>query len=90
MADNVFTKDPHAFLDWYFDWSDWLAEGETITDHTITVDGLVNELSLVTGGSVVVWLSSGSPGVRYPVACRITTSENRIDERTIKIDVKNR
>ena len=90
MADNVFPKDPHAFLDWYFDWSDWLAEGEIITDHTITTDGLVNELSLVTGGSVVVWLSSGSPGVRYSVGCKITTNEGRIDERTIKLDVRNR
>jgi hypothetical protein len=30
------TKDPDAVLDYVFDWSSWLAEGETITAAEVT------------------------------------------------------
>lgn len=47
-ANNYFTKDPDAVLDYKFDWkphtngtpggtSDWLASGETISTATITI-----------------------------------------------------
>lgn len=92
MANNVYIKDPHAILDFGFDWSQWLTTGETILSYVITPDpGLVKVADgSTTAGSVIVWLSSGSPGIRYSVACLINTSGSRTDERTIKIDVKNR
>lgn len=92
MADNVFIKDPNATLDYGFDWSQWLDYGETITDFIITNgSGITNVYDMSTSsGSVIVWLSGGTVGIRYPVACKITTSGSRIDERTIKIDVRER
>jgi len=93
MAGNVFIKDPHATLDFGFDWSQWLSTGETIVDYNITTSpcGIVNLYDTSTAsGSVIVWLTSGSPSTRYTVACLISTSGSRIDERTINIDVKNR
>lgn len=84
-------KDPSAVLDWMFDWSDWLASGETITDHTITVDtGITNDSSTEDAGKVTVWLSGGTAGENYKVACLIVTSAGRTDERTIWIKVTNR
>ena len=84
-------KDPSAKLDYLFDWSQWLETGETITDSTITVsDGITLEDSTESGGLVTVWLSGGTPGDWYTCACRITTSDNRIDERTMQIKVENR
>ena len=84
-------KDPSAVLDWMFDWSDWLASGETITDHTITVDtGITNDSSTEDAGKVTVWLSGGTAGINYKVACLITTSAGRTDERTIWIKVTDR
>ena len=102
MANNQFTKDPSAILDWAFDWkplthgvsgatSDWLATGETITDYTITADaGITVNSSAEDAGVVTVWLSGGTAGINYKVACLITTSAGRTDERTIWIKVVER
>jgi hypothetical protein len=92
MANNVYIKDPSSVLDFGFDWSKWLDSGETITSYVITPDAGLTKVSdgSTTAGSVIVWLSSGSPGMRYSVACLINTSGSRVDERTIKIDVRNR
>jgi len=84
-------KDPSAVLDWMFDWSDWLASGETITDHTITADtGITVDSSAESDGKVTVWLSGGTAGINYKVACLITTTAGRTDERTIWIKVVER
>ena len=84
-------KDPSAVLDYVFDWTEWLATGETITDHTITADtGITVDSSTESDGKVIVWLSGGTAGINYKVACLITTSAGRTDERTIWIKVVNR
>ena len=84
-------KDPSAVLDYVFDWTEWLAAGETIVGHTITADtGITVESSTEDAGKVTVWLSGGTAGQNYKVACKITTSAGRTDERTIWIKVTNR
>lgn len=91
MATNTFIKDPSAVLDYVFDWSDWLATGEVISSHVITVDtGLTKDSDSEASGIVTVWLSGGTAGENYKVACLITTSAGRTDERTIWIKVTNR
>lgn len=93
MSYNLFEKDPDARLLYGFDWSDWLASGETITSASITTDLTYETPNILSSGSVVVWISGGTAGLRYPVACKIQTSGpsgSAIDERTIKIDIKNR
>lgn len=84
-------KDPSAVLDYVFDWTGWLATGETIDTHTITVDtGLTKDSSTESGGKVTVWLSGGTAGINYKVACLVTTSAGRTDERTLWIRVVDR
>lgn len=84
-------KDPIATLDYLFDWSQWLETGETISSFVITVsDGITLNDSSESSGLITVWLSSGTPGEWYTCACKITTSDNRIDERTMNIKVENR
>ena len=91
MANNQYTKDPSAVLDWDFDWTDWLAAAETITNHTITADaGITVDSSTEDDGKVTVWLSGGTAGINYKVACLITTSAGRTDERSIWITVRER
>jgi len=103
-TNTFFTKDPDAVLDYKFDWapltngteggvSDWLASGETIVTRTITVSpGLTKDSDSLTDTdtSVTVWLSGGTVGQTYTVACRIVTSDDRKDERTITIPVRER
>jgi len=96
MSDNIKIKDPDATLDFGFDWNnadegEWLESGETITSYTLTVGtGLTNESDSESGGIVTVWLSGGDEGEWYEVACKITTSAGRTDERTMKIKVIER
>ena len=87
----IFTKDPDAVLDFKFDWSSWLGGAETISSHTITTQtGLTKDSDSESAGIVTVWLSGGTAGEAYTVACEITTNESRTDERTIIIRVQER
>lgn len=78
--------------------SDWLQAGEIISTKTITVTPTVATTGLIvdsssltdTNTSVTVWLSSGTAGVDYTVACKIVTNAPRTDERTMTIHVENR
>jgi hypothetical protein len=92
-------KDPSAVLDYAYDWTEWLANGETIAVDsetgekliTITADtGITVDSWTEDDGKVTVWLSGGTAGINYKVACLITTSAGRTDERTIWIKVVDR
>lgn len=86
MADYI--KDPDAVLDYKFDWSDWLAVGETISTASVTVtSGITKDSDSITdtNTSVTVWLSGGTESMLYKATCRITTSDSRTDDRTISI-----
>ena len=88
---QIYMKDPDAVLDFAFDWSDWLATSETISSHVVTVDtGITKDSDSESSGIITVWLSGGTAGNDYNVACKIVTNANRTDERTMTIKVKNR
>jgi len=99
---SIFLKDPDSTLDYKFDWAalangsgstNWLDTDETISTRTVTVDtGITKKSDAITDEdtSVTVWLSGGTDKVDYEVACKIETSASRIDERTMKIQVRER
>jgi hypothetical protein len=91
---TIHTKDPDAVLDYAWDWSAWLAEDETITDKTVSVEpsGLTIDSSIISGGSVIAWLSGGDVDTDYAVTCHIETSNTpvREDDRTLTIQVRQR
>ena len=90
MATSDFTKDPDAVLDYVWDWSSWLAGGETISTSVFTVTaGITVNSTSNTTTTATVWLSGGTNGV-YTVANKITTSAGRTDERSLTIRVQNR
>ena len=91
MVEKSFQKDPNAVLDYAFNWSDWLAESETISSYIITVDsGLIKDSGSESSGVVTAWLSGGTHGSDYIVACKIITSLSRTDERSINIRCRER
>lgn len=88
---TTFQKDPEAVLDYSFDWTPWLAAGETITSKTVTVPtGLTLDASNEAAGVVTAWISGGTAGTAYRVECLIVTSEGRTDERSITIRAQER
>ena len=99
---STFPKDPDAVLDFKFDWAtstngrgftDWLDTGETIQSYTITAEAgitLDSDVAVDSNTSVVAWLSGGTAGTTYDVACKIVTTAGRTDERTMSIVVAER
>lgn len=84
------TKDPDAVLDYAFDWSSWLLEGETILTHSASIesgDAVIDSTSQTTD-TVVVWLSGGTLGTNVELRCRVTTTDGRVDDRTIVILIR--
>ena len=89
MADE-YPKDPGAILDWVFDWTRWLQEGETISSSTFSASaGITITDDDMQATYTIVWLSGGAQKV-YSVSNRITTNQGRTDKRTITIKVSNR
>jgi len=91
---STFTKDPDAVLDYAFNWSDWLdsTQEETIESYVVTADaGLTVDSHAESDGKVTVWLSGGTVAATYyKVACKVTTSLGRTDERSMRFKVIER
>ena len=99
---QIFVKDADAVLDYKWDWaaltngtgeSDWLASGETISTITVTAaTGITVNSSSRTDSNTsdTGWLSGGTAGNDYTVACKIVTSASRTDERTVTVRVRQR
>lgn len=87
----ILVKDPEAVLDYGFDWSDWLADGETITDSTWSVSaGLTKDSDSFNDTATTIWLSGGTAGSSYTITNHITTSAGREDDRSHVLKVKDR
>lgn len=91
MPLNSFKKDPDSVLDYAFNWNEWLEPGENINSHVITVDdGITKDSSNNSSTVVTVWLSGGTAGINYNIACKIITSGGRTVERSITIRCRER
>lgn len=70
-------KDPNDDIDVSFDWTDELAEGETISTATVTVDPsgeLTIQPAVINGGLVSTRIAAGVLGKTYWLTFQITTS----------------
>lgn len=86
-----FVKAPAARLDYGFDWSAWLDDGETIVSKAVTATGVVVESSsIIDGTQVVAWISGGAAVTEAEVTFSMTTSQARTDVRTLEILVMDR
>lgn len=85
-------KSPDAILDYNFDFTSWLATGETLSSATITVPTGITlyQAGEIVGSTVVFWLSGGSANQSYPVTCSFTTSAGRSDSRTSTLNCQTR
>lgn len=92
IEDSIKIKAPDARLIFGFDWAAWLKDDEIITSGSLLISssGITISGSYFTSASVIFIVSGGAAGNRYPITCRVATNGSQIDERTMKIDVKNR
>lgn len=73
------TKDPEDVLDYGFDWSTWLDDGDTIATSSWAVDGsgLVIDDESETTTVTTVWLSAGDLEKVYQVTNHVISAEGR-------------
>ena len=89
----TYLQDPNAVLDYQWDWTPWLAVGDSIVAHQIIASpGLTVVANSRAGAVVTVWLSIGAgveTGVTLTATCRVTTANTpaRVDDRSIEIVV---
>lgn len=90
----AYTHDPSATLDYYIDWSPWLATGETITTATWTyTSALAATVTITPIASTTkpgVWVSGATLGDRITLTCHATTSAARQDDRSLVLAVRDR
>ena len=87
MSHAPLEKDPNSVLDYVFDWSRWLSEGDVIGSSSFVVpsDLTVTNQSF-TDISATVWLSGGVVGKTYKITNQITTNPGgRQDERSFEL-----
>lgn len=83
-------KDPDATLDYVFNWTTYLGGADTISSVAWTVGaGLTNVATSNTTTTATIRISGGTAGQDYEVACRVTLASGQIDERTLKIQVRD-
>ena len=90
MVDKEFEHAPNAKLDYGFDWTAWLASGETVSVSSWTTDTLTNTSPQNTGTVTSLFVEGGVVGTSYKLVNTITTSVGRVDSRTIRLSCKNR
>lgn len=86
----VYIKDPDSILDYKIDWSAWLAADTILSSTWIVPTGLTKTSQSNTTTTTTVWLSGGTLGQNYQVTNRITTNQNRTEDRTFDIVVRQR
>lgn len=77
------------------DWSEWLREGETITDLVFEITPVGNAPVVVDSTiqvpvtTAVIFLSGGDNGGNYKIIVKATTSESQVKEDEIILVVRD-
>jgi hypothetical protein len=92
-------KDVNAQLIYTFDWSTWLAQGDSLASVSYSVAARRNDPTPVTIESsgitdsntdTYVELAGGQVDKTYIVTAQITTADGAVDRRSFRLNVKNR
>lgn len=88
-------KDPQAVLDYSIKWTDWLADlpGDFIQSMIVSNSSTgvtVRAFGIVLGDVTCVVVAGGVVGDEEEVTVRITTAQARVDERTIRLLIRDR
>lgn len=86
----TYQHDPDATLDYVLAWGTWLGTDTIVSVAWTVPTGLTLESSSATTTTATAWISGGTADEDYVVGCRITTTAGRVDERSIRLKVRER
>lgn len=88
-----YTADPASVLDYSRDWTDWLADGETLTASSWAVPSGITQTtpapSFTAAGVATIWLTGGTVDVVYRITNHVTTSAGRQHEESFNVVVRD-
>lgn len=80
ISDTTVVKTPEESDLYGFDWTDLLADGETLSGTPVVTEITTTDLTFgspsINGSVVEVRISGGTAGVSYCLKCKVTTSAN--------------
>lgn len=85
-----YRKTPEGYLDYGFDWTEWLEEGDTVVTSEWTVPtGITgdNDAILAGGYKTVIWIGGGTSGQKYEFKNKITTQDGRVKQLSLTISI---
>ena len=81
-------KDPDAVEVYRWDFSQWL-DGEVISSaQALAESGITASVDSFTSTTVDIRVSGGQVGKRLGVTCRVTTNNNRVQDRTVYFRIR--
>lgn len=94
----TYEKQPAEVKDYDIDYTQWLSPAEDVLDGVTAVVSSTAETSPTLVVDLVqhtvyvakIWLSGGTPGVRYKVTVQAQTVGGRLDESELIFNVKDR
>lgn len=102
MIIGKFNKQPAETLDYDIDFSEFLADGDTLVTTgnppvpsplSVTIDnaGMTLGPTVVIGGGTIIkqWLSGGTDGVRYKITVTATSNAGRVKQIEFVVRVKD-
>tara|TARA_R110000737_G_scaffold327515_1_gene341822 strand:- start:174 stop:446 length:273 start_codon:yes stop_codon:yes gene_type:complete len=89
---TTFLKQPAEVLDYTFNLDKWMATGDTVQSATATSTplGLTTTVTNGTTTSPSVWASGGADGKLYKVTLTVATTDGRIKEFEMNLQVAER
>ena len=88
MLLKSFPKDPDAVLDYYLDWTSFLA-GDTIVTLAWVATGTVTIRDpAVVGDFTRIWVEGGTAGELVDLTNHIVTTEGREEDGTLRLKVR--
>lgn len=94
----IIDVDPDSYLDYAWDWTDWLVQDEEVINFLITptpeelIDTIDQKAITSDATGVVAWIRvvPDSANTAIQVTCHIRTNQGREDDRTHHLWVKER
>ena len=92
-------KDPESTLVYTIDWTEWLAQGQTLSNVQYEVAARANDpdpITIVSEGMTnsntytYVELTGGTANKVYTIYCTIHTDDSSIERRNFRVKVENR
>ncbi len=95
---DYFLKSPDAITDYAIDWgAGYLADGESILSSEWSIFPTGGDMALTSHGTpqfndnmTTIFIKGGVAGFVYSLMNKITTSNGRTDERTIRVRIGER